>query len=96
MLELMKKCSFIMTDSGGIQEEATSPKIHKRLVVIRKSTDRPEAANAGFSKITGLSKASILSAIKQAARNPSLPKKKSPYGTGNASEQIIRLIHQNI
>jgi len=43
MLELMKKCSFIVTDSGGIQEEATSEKIRKKVLVIRKTTDRPES-----------------------------------------------------
>lgn len=96
MLELMKRCSFIITDSGGIQEEATSPKINKKVVVVRKSTDRPEAAKAGFSKITGLSHSRILSAIKEAAKNPVLPRKGSPYGTGKASEQIINLIHKNI
>ncbi len=96
MLELMKRCLFIVTDSGGIQEESTSPKINKKVVVVRKSTDRPEAVKAGFSRITGLSYSKILTAIKEAARNPTLPRKTSPYGKGNTSEQIIKLIHKNI
>lgn len=96
MLELMKRCSFIITDSGGIQEEATSPKINKKVVVVRKSTDRPEAVKAGFSTITGLSYPKILSGIKEAAENPVPPKKNSPYGTGKASEKIIKLLHKNI
>jgi UDP-N-acetylglucosamine 2-epimerase (non-hydrolysing) len=96
MLELMKRCSFIITDSGGIQEEATSPKINKKVVVVRKNTDRPEAVKAGFSKITGLSHSKILSVIKEIAKNPVFPRKDSPYGTGKASEQIIKLIYKNI
>jgi UDP-N-acetylglucosamine 2-epimerase (non-hydrolysing) len=96
MLELMKRCSFIISDSGGIQEEATSPKINKKVIVVRKSTDRPEAERAGFSIVTGLRRSSILANIKKAAKNPSPPKKGSPYGTGNASEQIIKLIKKNI
>jgi len=43
ILKLMKNCSFIVTDSGGLQEEATSPKIRKKVLVIRKKTDRPES-----------------------------------------------------
>jgi len=53
MLELMKKCLFIVTDSGGIQEEATSDKIRKKVLVLRKTTDRPEAAAEGFSELVG-------------------------------------------
>jgi UDP-N-acetylglucosamine 2-epimerase (non-hydrolysing) len=96
MLELMKKCSFIVTDSGGIQEEATSPKINKKVVIVRKTTDRPEAVTAGFSELTGLSYSGILSTIKKIAKNPNLPKVRSPYGSGKASEQIIKLIRANI
>ena len=89
MLELMKRCSFIITDSGGIQEEATSPKILKKVVVVRKTTDRPEAVHQSFSILTGLSYLQILSTIQKLAKNPGMPKRKSPYGTGNASVKII-------
>jgi UDP-N-acetylglucosamine 2-epimerase (non-hydrolysing) len=96
MLELMKRCSFIITDSGGIQEEATSPKINKKVVIVRKTTDRPEAVAAGFSELTGLSYSGILSTINKTAKNPAVPKAKSPYGTGKTSEQILKLIRKNI
>ena len=89
MLELMKRCSFIITDSGGIQEEATSSKILKKVVVVRKTTDRPEAVHQGFSVLTGLSYSQIISTIKKVAKNPGMPKRKSPYGNGNASVKII-------
>jgi UDP-N-acetylglucosamine 2-epimerase (non-hydrolysing) len=96
MLELMKKCSFIITDSGGIQEEATSPKIRKKVVIVRKTTDRPETVTAGFSMLAGLSYSGILSAIKKTAKDPKLPKATSPYGTGRASAQIIKSIRRHI
>jgi len=89
MLELMKRCSFIITDSGGIQEEATSPRILKKVVVVRKTTDRPEAVHQGFSVLTGLSYSQIISTIQKVAKNPGMPKRKSPYGNGNASVKII-------
>ncbi|MEM2420129.1 MAG: UDP-N-acetylglucosamine 2-epimerase, partial [Candidatus Bathyarchaeia archaeon] len=49
-LMLMKKSEIILTDSGGVQEEATAPQIRKRVLVLRLTTERPEAVEAGFSK----------------------------------------------
>jgi UDP-N-acetylglucosamine 2-epimerase (non-hydrolysing) len=49
----MKKREIILTDSGGIQEEATAPQIRKPFLVLRTSTERPEAVEAGFAKIVG-------------------------------------------
>src|SRR5205085_2194709 len=51
MLKLMKKCLFIITDSGGIQQEATSPHIRKKVLVTRKTTDSPEAVIAGIAEV---------------------------------------------
>ncbi|MCW4045055.1 MAG: UDP-N-acetylglucosamine 2-epimerase (non-hydrolyzing), partial [Candidatus Bathyarchaeota archaeon] len=65
-LVLMRRCELIVTDSGGIQEEATSPLIRKPVLVIRLSTERPEAAEAGFAKVVGTEKHQILTAIKTA------------------------------
>lgn len=92
MIELMKKCSFILTDSGGIQEEATSPKIRKKVLVVRNTTDRPEAVKAGLSEIVGTESATICAAIKKASQNPKFPSKNTPYGNGNAAKQIIKII----
>jgi len=92
MLELMKKCSFIITDSGGIQEEATSPKIRKKVLVVRKTTDRPEAVKAGIAKIVGTNQENITLSIKRTVRNPKIRSKKTPYGSGNSAKQIISKI----
>jgi UDP-N-acetylglucosamine 2-epimerase (non-hydrolysing) len=97
-LILMKKSAFIITDSGGIQEEATAPNIRKPVLVIRHSTERPEAVKAGFSKVVGTEKKEILAAIETAlSRRKKLPDT-SPFGDGSASEKIVGIIqkHQNL
>src|SRR3989442_8019912 len=70
MLELMKKCSFIITDSGGIQQEATSPKIRKKVLVDGKTTDSPEAVMAGGAETKRGEKTRIVSAIKKNRKEP--------------------------
>ncbi len=95
MLELMKKCSFIITDSGGIQEESTAPEIHKKTFVIRKTTDRPEAVEVGFSNLVGTNYEKIVHAIKY-GDTYRVPKKRSPYGRGVSSKMIISHIRKNI
>src|SRR5436309_5379694 len=95
MLELMKKCSFIITDSGGIQQEATSPKIRKKVLVARKTTDSPEAVMAGIAEVVGVEKTGILSAIKRTSKNPKVRTKSMPYGNGNAAKQIVKIIKKN-
>jgi len=94
ILELMKKCSFIITDSGGIQEEATSPKIRKKVLVLRKTTDRPEAVVTGMSQLVGTEGKKILTAIKETSQNPKISKKASPYGKGDSANQIIKIIQK--
>ena len=94
MLLLMKKCKFIISDSGGIQEESTSPKIRKKVLVVRKATDRPEAVKSGFSVVVGTNMNSILKAIKRNSENPRYPKGASPYGNGKSSEKIMKIINQ--
>jgi UDP-N-acetylglucosamine 2-epimerase (non-hydrolysing) len=96
MLELMKNCSFIVTDSGGIQEEATATKIRKKVLVTRKTTDRPEAVATGMSQVIGVEKKNIVKAIKKAILNPSINSKKNPYGKGDASQKIIKILQKNL
>ncbi len=96
MLELMKNCAFIVTDSGGIQEEATAPKIKKKVLVTRKTTDRPEGVSAGLSEVVGVEKKNIVKAIKKTIKNPNISSKKTPYGKGNSSEKIIKILQKNL
>lgn len=91
-LVLMKKCKIIFTDSGGIQEEATSPQIRKPVLVLRLSTERPEAVEAGFAKVVSTEKQGILRAMEEALENPKELPMKSPYGDGDAAGKIFRII----
>jgi UDP-N-acetylglucosamine 2-epimerase (non-hydrolysing) len=93
-LALMKRSELIITDSGGIQEEATAPNIRKRVLVIRRSTERPEAVEAGFAKVVGTEKRDILAAIAAAlSRQKEMPCA-SPFGDGNAAEKIVEIIQK--
>jgi len=94
MLLLMKNCKFILTDSGGIQEEATSPKIRKKVLVLRKTTDRPEAVKAGFSEMVRMTEGQIILSIKKNSIHPKITKKNSPYGNGNASQKILNILNK--
>jgi len=92
-LMLMKRCEFILTDSGGIQEEATAPDIRKKVFVLRKSTERPEAVEAGYAEIVGTEKTKILEAINEFEKEDWNPKE-CPYGDGKASERIVDIIRE--
>ena len=92
MIELMKNCLFIVTDSGGIQEEATSPKIRKKVLVTRKTTDRPESVIAGLSELLGTDEKKITTSINRTLKNPLLTSKKTPYGKGDSSSKISKIL----
>ena len=96
ILELMKNCKYIMSDSGGIQEEATAPSINKKVVVVRKTSDRPESISTGFSVLSGTTYEGLITCLKKTSENFSLPNKKSPYGIGNASKKIVDYLKKNI
>jgi len=95
-LVLMTRCEMIMTDSGGIQEEATAPCIRKPVLVIRLSTERPEAVKAGFAEVVGVEKQKILEAIERTLEQRKKLPEKSPYGDGKAAEKIIRIIEEEL
>jgi UDP-N-acetylglucosamine 2-epimerase (non-hydrolysing) len=95
MLELMKQCEFIVTDSGGIQEEATSPLIRKKVLVVRKTTDRPEAIESGMAEIIGLNEKTISKSIKKTMKDPRISSRKTPYGKGDASKKILKILQKH-
>ena len=95
-LVLMKKCEMIVTDSGGIQEEATAPSLRKHVLVTRLSTERPEAVEAGFAKVVGVRKNSILQAIEETLNDRKELPKKSPYGRGDAGTKIAKILASEI
>jgi len=95
-LVLMKNCEMIVTDSGGIQEEATAPSIRKPVLVIRLSTERPEAVKSGFAKVVGVEKKEIVEAMRRALEDHKELPRKSPYGNGDAAERIVRIIKEEL
>lgn len=91
---LMNKSYMIMTDSGGLQEEA--PSLGKPVLVLRNETERPEAVAAGTVKIAGVDKEVIKSMAKELLDNQEsydkMAKAVNPYGDGKASERICNAI----
>jgi len=91
-LVLMKNCDMMLTDSGGLQEEATAPPLRKPVLVIRLSTERPEAVEAGFARVVGVKKRDVLAAMEQTLeRRGELPQA-SPYGDGSAAKKIVEIL----
>ena len=88
---LMKKCYLVMTDSGGIQEEA--PHLGKPVLVLRDVTERVEAENAGTVRLVGTDVEKIVFEANKLLRNPDeynhMSKSINPYGDGNASVKIV-------
>lgn len=94
MHNLMDRCYMVMTDSGGLQEEA--PALGKPVLVLRTETERPEAVAAGTVKIAGVETDDIVRLATELIRDPAAYEKQSravnPYGDGNASQRITDAI----
>jgi UDP-N-acetylglucosamine 2-epimerase (non-hydrolysing) len=93
-VSLLRKCFLVLTDSGGIQEEA--PTFHKPVLVLRKVTERPEASQFGIAKIIGMSREGIVREAERLLNDREEYKQMSegenPYGDGKASERIVEAI----
>ena len=91
-LMLIKNCKFIITDSGGIQEEATSPLIAKRFLVLRQFTERPEAIEVGVASLIRLKSQDIIEAMKSEWDKDFKLLSPSPFGDGSASKKILEIL----
>ncbi|NIR87386.1 UDP-N-acetylglucosamine 2-epimerase (non-hydrolyzing) [Candidatus Bathyarchaeota archaeon] len=91
-LVLMKNCELMLTDSGGLQEEATAPPIRRLVLVIRLSTERPEAVEAGFARVVGVEKKGIIAAMEKALHERGELPRSSPYGDGTAAKKIVKIL----
>ncbi len=93
---VMSQSYLILTDSGGVQEEA--PSLGKPVLVLRNTTERPEGIAAGTSKLTGISEADIYQQIRKLLIDKNAYERMSsaanPYGDGHASERITEIILQ--
>ena len=88
---LMEKCNIVLTDSGGIQEEA--PGLGKPVLVMRDTTERPEAVDAGTVKLVGTDYQKIVDNVSRLLDDieyyNTMSKAVNPYGDGKACERIV-------
>lgn len=95
---LMSKCHIVVTDSGGLQEEA--PSLGKPVLVAREETERPEGIEAGTAKLVGTSKENISKELDLLLSSKEEYKKMAnavnPYGDGKASERIVKVILEHM
>ena len=94
MHNLMARCCLVLTDSGGLQEEA--PALGKPVLVLRRETERPEAVDAGTAKLAGVAYDDIVSMADQLLTDPAayatMARAVNPYGDGQACRRIADAI----
>ncbi len=93
-VSLLRRCFLVLTDSGGIQEEA--PTFGKPVLVLRKLTERPEASQFGMAKIIGMSRDGIVKEtshlLNDAEAYQDMSEGENPYGDGHSSERIVEAV----
>jgi UDP-N-acetylglucosamine 2-epimerase (non-hydrolysing) len=91
----IQRCYLLLTDSGGLQEEA--PSLGKPVLVLRDTTERPEAVTAGTAKLIGTNPGDIVSAAAELLSNPETYQKMAtavnPFGDGLAADRILQIVH---
>lgn len=96
MHNVMARSAFVMTDSGGLQEEA--PSLGKPVLVLRRETERPEAIEAGTVKLAGVEQANIVKLARELFDDEDAYAKMAhavnPYGDGKTSQRIVQAIEQ--
>lgn len=94
----IKSCYLVLTDSGGLQEEA--PALGKPVLVLREETERPEAVRAGTVRLVGTNRKTIYLETKKLLTNKReyerMAKVANPYGNGTASEQIVAALKERL
>ena len=93
-VRLLGRCTLVLTDSGGVQEEA--PTFGKPVLVMRETTERPEGIAAGTAKLIGTDHATIIAEVSRLLDNPSaydaMSRAHSPFGDGKAASRIAKVI----
>jgi UDP-N-acetylglucosamine 2-epimerase (non-hydrolysing) len=91
LVHLLKRSRFVLTDSGGLQEEA--PSLGKPVLVLRETTERPEGVAAGTARVVGADRARILTEasrlLEDAAAYARMARAVNPYGDGRAADRIV-------
>ena len=90
------RCHFLLTDSGGLQEEA--PSLGKPVLVLRETTERPEAVESGTAKLIGTDRDRIVAEASKLLESESayseMANAVNPFGDGTASAQIVEIVSQ--
>jgi UDP-N-acetylglucosamine 2-epimerase (non-hydrolysing) len=93
-VQAMRHCTLVLTDSGGVQEEA--PAFGKPVLVLRETTERPEAVEAGTVKLVGTDQSRIVEAVSELLCDPvaynTMAQTVNPYGDGRASQRAIQAV----
>lgn len=94
---LMKACKLVLTDSGGVQEEA--PGLGKPVLVMRDTTERPEGIQAGTVRLVGPVRERIIQSVSELLQDPqayaTMAHASNPYGDGHAAERIVESIAEH-
>lgn len=97
MHNLMARCHLVLTDSGGLQEEA--PSLGKPVLVLRRETERPEAVDAGTVKLAGTCRKDIVFMTRELLTDPAayaaMARAANPYGDGKACQRIAAAIEES-
>jgi UDP-N-acetylglucosamine 2-epimerase (non-hydrolysing) len=90
----MQRAYILLTDSGGIQEEG--PSLRKPVLVMRETSERPEAIAAGTACLTGTDPEAIVGAVSSLLDDPArynqMTSRPNPYGDGHAAERIVQFL----
>jgi len=90
----IQRCYLLLTDSGGLQEEA--PSLGKPVLVLRETTERPEAVTAGTAKLVGTNPERVVTAAAELLSNPqayeAMATAINPFGDGQASQRILQIV----
>ena len=94
----LRGAHFVITDSGGVQEEA--PALGKPILVVRETTERPEAVEAGVARLVGTRVATIVGAADELLTRPQayarMARATNPFGDGHASERIVKTLEARL
>lgn len=91
-LRLMDMCSYVITDSGGIQEEVTAPSLNKSVFVLRVTTERPESVESGHAVVVGVNPTVFPGMIREAVASDLHQDRPCPYGSGDAAKRIMDVL----
>jgi UDP-N-acetylglucosamine 2-epimerase (non-hydrolysing) len=96
-VQLMNKCYLVLTDSGGVQEEA--PTLGKPVLVLRTTTERPEAIEAGTAKLVGTDQSTIIETAQKLLSDSNsyneMATRANPYGDGKPAQRIVDILEKH-